>query len=120
MATASIAQLNVRMERELKNQGDATLSLAGSSPVRIIRQLWEFLASGGDAYERVMAVISPAKTDVSEGQRAQSRVARSAGMFQEMGASLGLDIATFTPDLRPEHDVLEEIEWGLLEGKGLA
>lgn len=120
MSVASVAQLNVRMERELKEQGDATLSLAGSSPVRIIRQLWQFLARGGDAYERVMAVIAPAKAGATEERQAQSRIERSAGMFQELGASLGLDIAAFVPDPRPEHEVLEEVEWELLEERGLA
>jgi len=57
MDASTIAQVNVRMERSLKERGDDTLRLAGSTPARIIRQLWECLASGGDTYERVMAAI---------------------------------------------------------------
>lgn len=116
---ASMAQVNVRMDRELKEQGDATLSLVGSSPVKIIRQLWEYLASGGDAYGRIMEVLCPTQNaDTLEDPH--RFVMRSASLFQELGNSFGLDLSAFEPDLRPTSEVLEEIEWELLEGKGLA
>lgn len=118
MGTTSIAQVNVRMDRGLKERGDATLALAGSTPAKIIRQLWECLASGGDAYERVMEVVLPAqeKATVDEAHHA---VQRSAHLFGELGESLGLNASTFDPDLRPEKDILEEIEWELLAEKEL-
>ena len=115
---ASIAQVNVRMDRELKDRGDATLSLAGSSPVKIIRQLWEFLASGGDAYGRIMEVLCPPQEE-ADADDAHMLVTRSASLFQELGSSLGLDSSTFEPDMRPVAEVLEEIERELLEGKVL-
>ena len=118
MDATTIAQVNVRMDRTLKERGDDTLRLAGSTSVRIIRQLWECLASGGDAYERVMAVISPAQEGAA-GEDASALVQRSTGLFEEFGESLGLSISAFEPDLRPEKEVLEEIEWELLEEKGL-
>ena len=118
MATAT-AQLNVRIDRELKARGDATLSLAGSSPVKIIRQLWECLASGGDAYERIMEVLCPAQ-DVAPVVDPHQRVMRSASLFEELGASFGEDLPAFEPDLRPTSEILEEVERELLEERGLA
>ena len=116
---ASVAQVNVRMDRELKERGDATLSLAGSSPVRIIRLLWERLALGGDAYERIMEVLRPAQNAANRDDARQA-VAHSAGLFYELGASFGEDLPVFEPDARPTSQILEDIEWGLLEERGHA
>ena len=115
---ATIAQVNVRMNRELKERGDATLSLAGSSPVKIIRQLWECLALGGDAYERVMEVLCPAQ-DAGAVDDPHAIVARSASLFKSLGESFGGDLSTFEPDPRPASEILEEAEWELLEGEEL-
>lgn len=116
---ATIAQVNVRMNRDLKERGDATLSLAGSSPAKIIRLLWQRLAMGGDAYERIMGVLDPTQAEVVEDDSHQV-VAHSMGLFAELGASLGVDPSTFKPDTRPTAQMLEEIEWELLEERGLA
>ena len=118
MATA-IAQVNIRMNKELKERGDATLSLAGSSPVKIIRQLWERLALGGDAYERIMEVLSPAQETTSE-VNPHERIMRSANLFQNLGDSLVDDLPKFVPDTRPTSEILEDVEWELLQEKGLA
>ncbi|MBO7675438.1 MAG: hypothetical protein J6S63_10590 [Atopobiaceae bacterium] len=117
--SASIAQLNVRMDRELKERGDATLRLAGSSPVKIIRQLWERLALGGDAYKRIMEVLSPTQGAAAVDDP-QQLVAHSASLFQELGAFLGEDLPAFEADLRPISEILEEAEWELLDQKELA
>ncbi len=118
MATVA-AQVNVRMDRELKERGDATLRLVGSSPVKIIRQLWEHLATGGDAYERIMEVLHPAQ-DVVPAIDPHECVMRSASLFQNLGASFGADLSTFEPDLRPTSEILEEVDWELLEESELA
>lgn len=118
MDASTIAQVNVRMDRTLKERGDDTLRLAGSTPVRIIRQLWECLASGGDAYERVMAALSPAQEGASEAD-ASLLVQHSASLFEGLGESLGLSSSAFKPDLRPEKEILEEVEWELLAEKEL-
>lgn len=119
MSVASMVQVNIRMERELKERGDATLNLVGSSPAKIIRQLWKCLATGGDAYERVVTALSPAREDATA-DGAYNAVRHSASMFQELGATIGADITVFAPDLRDEHELLEGIEWELLARKELA
>lgn len=115
---ASVAQVNVRMDRDLKERGDATLSLAGSSPVKIVRQLWERLASGGDAYERIMEVLCPPR-HATPAADAHLRVMRSASLFGEFETALGKSLPAFEPDTRPTLEILEEAEWELLEERGL-
>ena len=118
MAT-SVAQVNVRMDRDLKERGDATLSLAGSSPVTIIRQLWKRLALGGDAYERIMEVLRQPQ-HATPAAEAHQRVMRSASLFGELEAVLDENLPAFEPDTRQALDILEEAEWELLEERGLA
>lgn len=114
------AQLNIRMPRDLKDRGDAVLASVGSSPSKIIRQLWEKLAAGGDEYERVAEALGEHPGHLAADEDRGARVRRSAQLFEGLGTSLGLELSRFEPDLRPEHEVMEEIEWDLLEERGLA
>ena len=116
----AIAQVNIRMPRELKERGDATLSLVGSSPAKIIRLLWERLAEGGEAYERVVAALSAGADASVSVTQSSAPVQQSASLFKNLGASLGLDIDAFEPDARPENEVLEALEWERFEERGLS
>ena len=115
-----VAQLNVRLPRTLKQQGDATLALMGSSPAKIIRQLWTRLAEGGDSYERIARALfegDTAKDAVHEAEL--SPLVRATSLFENLGMSMGLDIASFEPSTKSEDDLLEEIEWDRLSERGL-
>lgn len=118
-ANNSVAQLNVRIPRDLKERGDATLALVGSSPAKIVRQLWTKLARGGAAYERIAQALADESSATADDSNSRA-LARSTHLFEDIGASFGLDVRTFEPDLRPEADILEEVEWDLLASKGLA
>ncbi len=115
--TSAMAQVNVRMRRDLKERGDATLALMGSSPAIIVRQLWELLAEGGEGYQRVMSVLAKANDVPAAGQ---SSLYQASHLFEILGASMELDPASFVPDTQPTTEVLEDIEWELLEERGLA
>lgn len=114
----AMAQLNVRIPRSLKERGDATLALVGYTPVGIIRLLWERLAEGGHAYERVASVLT-GQAQSAEAPSVQSKLQRSTSLFKEFGKELGFDISSFTPDPRSVHEIIEDIEWELMEGRGL-
>lgn len=119
MPSAAVSQLNVRMPTSLKDRGNATLALVGSSPVKIVRQLWEKLAQGGEAYQQIARVLaSDAQPEAVCDE--ESTLYRATHLFEDLGASFGLDISTFQPDLRPTHEILEEIEWERLNERGLA
>ncbi len=109
-------QLNVRLKRSVKDQGDATLAMAGSSPAKIIRKLWIKLAQGGEAYERISQVLSDGPE--ADGPSGSSSVDHAAHLFENLGSSLGLDISGFTPYGRSEDELMEEIEWEHLIERG--
>lgn len=112
-------QLNVRLPRDLKERGDETLSLVGSSPAKIIRRVWSCLAQGGDAYERLVRATEALEL-AGVAADAASPLAQASGLFEGLGASLGLDIAAFEPSTLPDGDLLEVIEWERLVERGLA
>ena len=72
LATPPVAQINVRIERSLKDEGDAVLAEAGISPSQIVRDLWGKIAQRGDALDEVM------KTLGSEGRSPQEQEAIDA------------------------------------------
>ena len=119
MPTGEAVQLNVRLPRELKEQGDATLALVGSSPARVIRRVWSCLAQGGEAYDRLVDALDAADV-VGEAKPRTDPLARAAGLFESLGASLGLDVAAFEPSALDDHELLERIEWERLGERGLA
>lgn len=51
MATALLdrrsAQMNVRMDRQLKEAGDAVLASLGMTPSQAVRELWQYLTENG-------------------------------------------------------------------------
>ena len=57
-----MTQMNTRIERELKQRGDAVLARAGFSPSEAVRALWEFAAAHErepQAVARALAVEDP-------------------------------------------------------------
>ena len=43
--TTTAAQINVRLDADLKRSGDAALSKAGMTPSQAVRALWQLAAS---------------------------------------------------------------------------
>ena len=56
MPTAA-AQINVRLERELKEAGDRQLELAGRTPSQAVRALWSKVSKGGDEARAVLDAV---------------------------------------------------------------
>ena len=46
--TTTAAQINVRLDADLKRSGDAALSRAGMTPSQAVRALWQLAASLAD------------------------------------------------------------------------
>ncbi len=120
MADTTISQLNIRMPADLKERGNATLALVGSSPARIIRKLWEKISEGGEAYEAVTRVLDGGAGATASSLGQEESLERALCLFEDLGATLGLDLASFEPDARPMAEILEEIEWEQLAERGLA
>lgn len=54
------AQINVRIDRELKRRGDEALAGVGVSPSRAVRMLWERLAACSHSPQDVLRVLDSA------------------------------------------------------------
>ena len=98
-AALATVQLNVRIPKTLKEQGDSTLSLVGSTPTKIVRELWTRLAEGSESYERVHDVLAGG---ISEERQSAidakiNAIERSQGLVEAFGTSLGMDASSFEP-----------------------
>jgi hypothetical protein len=98
-ATLATTQLNVRIPKALKERGDSTLSLVGSTPTRIVRELWTKLAEGSESYEKVHDALTEG---ISEERQSAidvriDAIERSQGLVEAFGASLGIDVSSFEP-----------------------
>lgn len=54
---SSVATINVRLDKTLKQAGDATLAQEGVSPSRIVRALWQRLAERGELLDTLLALL---------------------------------------------------------------
>lgn len=120
MATgaAGMAQLNVRLDPELKAAGDSVLDRIGISPAQLIRAVWAKVARGAEACDQLVAALAqepsasvglagsagPLAGDGSFG-RESGRMARIQARQEALAGELGLDMSLLVP---LTDEVLEE------------
>ena len=101
MAT-KMAQLNVRMDPELKAAGDSVLDLYGVSPSELVRAIWDKVAHGKEALQQLIEVLVK---DPAVGSPRTSKTT-SNGMTlpewaawrqEEFAKEMGLDPSTHVP-----------------------
>ncbi len=66
--TTTAAQINVRLDADLKRSGDAALSRAGMTPSQAVRALWQLAASLADrpgALEDILLPVVPGRNSAS-------------------------------------------------------
>ena len=56
---AAMAQVNVRVDRQVKERAEETLRLSGTSLSHVIKRLVDTIAQGGDRCESVLEAIEP-------------------------------------------------------------
>ena len=93
------AQINVRVPNALRNKGNATLALVNSSPTKIIREVWDMLAQGAEAYERLHEVLvaESSRGAAEEANRRIAELERATCLFDEFGVRMDLDVTAFVP-----------------------
>ena len=92
-----VAQINVRIDRSLKDEGDAVLAEAGISPTRIVRDLWAKLAQRGTALDEVVAALGAGGFTPDERAAIDSKLAvidRVSQRRDQLAGQLGLSSAT--------------------------
>ncbi|MBQ9043690.1 MAG: hypothetical protein IJ111_12860 [Eggerthellaceae bacterium] len=90
-------QMNVRIDEELKTQGDAVFAKLGYSPTQVIRAVWGYAASKQNDLESVEKALDEAMRiiDPSIGEEQSRRIAaaeEALGIFPTVYEKLGIDV----------------------------
>lgn len=73
-AMEATAQMNVRIDPELKKAGDRVLELRGITPSQAVRALYRSLIGGGDRAEQAIEVVTESSPTEEERQAETDRV----------------------------------------------
>ena len=120
---AAPAQINVRLDRELKEAGDRGLELIGITPSQAVRALWEKAAAGGKDAEAVRDALfgqeKEAEPEMSATQKRKLEVIEEIKQsWQNLADTLGLDMSTHVPmtdeELRESYCDYQLEKWGEL------
>lgn len=120
---ATVVQMNVRLDAELKAKGDSVLERAGLTPTKAVRALWERLVSCADRPERAIELLMPQEraSDGSEdAERARRlRIAREGAQIVTRSlAERGVDVSSVTDDT-PYEELRERVLMERLRERGL-
>lgn len=85
MATTA-AQINVRLDADLKRSGDAALSKAGMTPSQAVRALWQLAASLADRPGALEDILLPSRARAE--QREREKAVRRKLELMERGSKL--------------------------------
>ena len=109
MGALATAQINARIEPELKASGDAALAAAGLSPTQAIRALWELAARNADNPSAIEAALFPERAQQQAEAARERRAARLASARRGTGladmtmAAHGIPLpADGLPELSPD------------------
>lgn len=96
------AQMNVRMDRQLKEAGDAVLASLGMTPSQAVRALWEYLVIN----ERMPSKEGSAEilSDEANQRFVESRAAQGSHIIRDACLKYGIPV----PDLSGDYDDLYE------------
>ena len=86
-------QLNVRMERSLRDAGNAALERKGISPSAFVRAVWERLAQRGQALEDAVELFLVEPERLDEAPNGRSLVDQGQELYAILLRSTGLDAA---------------------------
>lgn len=86
MASTMTAQVNARIDAELKREGDAALAAAGLTPTQAVRALWELAVQLKDAPGQLRAVLFP--NEQQREQAARDKELQRKLKLAEEGANL--------------------------------
>lgn len=97
---ATMAQLNTRMDVDLKAAGDSVLDLYGFTPSWMIRSLWSTIAHGKEAVRDLLQVFKRyADLDAAKRANLQNNATSIVDQIMQrqlvFEQELGLDPATF-------------------------
>lgn len=114
---APMAQVNVRIDQQLKLAGDAVLGQMGITPTQLIRAVWSKVAGGAKACDQLIDTLasdSSANATSAHDQEESIAPTRSEWLEfrqQQLAQELGMDLSTFVPHSDEELDELMLAEY---------
>lgn len=93
-AVSGMAQVNVRVDRQVKNRAEEALRLSGGSLPELIKKVVAKVAQGGGQCEEVLAAVD----DRQWGAALDSPFAASWAAADQLYADLGIDASTASND----------------------
>lgn len=100
MATALLdrrsVQMNVRMDRQLKEAGDAVLASLGMTPSQAVRALWEYLVINERMPSKEGSAGIP--SDEANQRFVESRAAQGSHIIRDSCLKYGIPIPEFSGD----------------------
>lgn len=97
---SEMAMLNIRMERGLREDGNAVLEELGVTPSQLVRTLWtKLVGNRQEAVAQVDAIMEPVRTPEKQAEieRKLAALERAGRLFYEFADRVGLDPSTHTP-----------------------
>ena len=119
---SAMAQLNIRMEPQLKAAGDEVLARLGITPTQLVRALWMKVSRGAEALDQIVAALAqePAAIGIAE---PTSHISTKDDPFENRLTTFyqehGFDYSAYSSPTDDEWEELLLQEWAEREGKGL-
>lgn len=101
--TTTAAQINVRLDPDLKRSGDAALSRAGMTPSQAVRALWQLAASLADRPGALQDILSPGRVRAEQREREKAAkhklelIDQGSQLFAAVCRESGIDLAKVQP-----------------------
>jgi hypothetical protein len=120
---AAAAQVNARIDPQLKSSGDAALASAGLTPTQAVRSLWEFASLHASSPEDIVSFLRPGqkepavKNPAAEKEELVQMAEETAGLFERRLQGAGVDPALFS-SLDALFEDLKDRAWDEAEREG--
>lgn len=100
--TGNTVQVNTRIDRSLKERGDAALKRAGYSPSQAVRTLWEFAAKHQHNPKAIQEALDfperkTSRTEQESASRA-SAIQENLSVCTRAYAAMGIEPSAFTSE----------------------
>lgn len=116
----ALSQMNVRIDEQVRIQGNQALESVGLTPARTVRDLWGFASRNRNnpvRLKRVLRFLEEAERDAEAPQSRLQAVENGWSMADEGLAALGISVADVEPI--PLDELKEQAYRERWEAKGL-
>lgn len=115
---ATTAQMNVRIDRALQEEGNAAFASIGVNPSEAVRALWEKAAKRGEDLEAVRKLLFTEDVNAKSREERLRLVEEGQQIFRNGMAQLGIDVDKLSIDTRTYEELRDEMYTEMLQEMG--